>query len=702
MIQLNHQQVVALDRIHSFLNSENQIFILKGYAGTGKTTLIKRLIQEFESNGKSFGVMAPTGRAAKVLRDITKSQYNKDGYGYTIHKTIYNYEDVKIIEDDEQSTEGLSYKYLYPIRRLKPSGHISIVDEASMVPDSESKHELFKFGTDRLLPDLLTYTGAPGSNKIIFVGDPAQLPPVVDNNSHALTKKYFDQLGIPVEQYEMTEVVRQKSDSNILKNAIMIRSLLECSLKERNRLAFDYGSDFQRLSEVDVTGQYVADFSDPSLDSGVVISFTNKQCLSYNQRIRERYFPDKKSVQPEDILMVVKNSYGNFGLELFNGDLVQVTKVTDSTERQGATIYVNENGKKVKKHFSFTFRDIVIKVPSYDDEFPVKIIDSMLDDYTGSLSTNEMKALFVNFNMRFEEEQKVRKANGLLHYKRGSKVYKDMLKNDPYINAINVKYGYAITCHKAQGGEWNKAYVNFQNRLGLNDDHLRWIYTAITRGKEHLYAINPPNISPLNNITFSTISPLNNIPSEALDFGDPPATPYHGLHTHPAKRLLYHEVTEKLKNTDYQLNRVDSTEYQEMYYIQDDDQEIRVDALHNAAGVIKPFKIIKGKPKMPDELLKILNEPFNQEIQLSYVPSSDVLANLYYKAQAALSHTDGRIAGVVERPENYFVNYYFRLNGTYASIKFNFRANEEIRRAEPKIMDMRQREVLLKIIDQMT
>ena len=700
-MNLNRQQSEALDQITTFLNSEKQIFILKGFAGTGKTTLIKRLIQQFENAGKSFDVMAPTGRAAKVLREVTKSQFNKDGYGYTIHKTIYNYEDVKIIEDADQSTEGLSYKYLYPIRRLKPSGHVSIVDEASMVPDAESKHELFKFGTDRLLPDLLTYTGLPGLNKIIFVGDPAQLPPVVDRESHALTEEYFEQLDIPVEQFEMTDVVRQKSNSNVLKNATEVRSLLDLSFKERNRLTFNYGSDFQQLAEIDVTEQYVSDFPKPSLDSGVIVSYTNKQCLSYNNRIREKYFPDKKTVQPGDILMVVKNSYGNFGLELFNGDLVQVVKVTDSVEKQGATIYVKRDGKKVKKTFSFTFRDVVIKVPNYDEEFHVKIIDSMLDDYTGSLSTDEMKALFVNFNMRFEEEQKIRKESGLIFYKRGTDVYKDMLKSDPYINAINVKYGYAVTCHKAQGGEWDKAYVNFQNRIGLTNDHLRWIYTAITRGKIHLYAINPPSISPLDDITFSTISPLSNIPNDAIQFGEPSETPYHGLHTHPAKRVLFYEIIEKLKDTEYGLIRVDSSDYQEMYYVQNGDQMIRVDSSHNAAGIFKPFKIVKGEQEKVENLLEILNEPVDKDIQLSYTPSSEVLNRLYGNVQLALSNTVGTIIGVIEKPENYHVIYYFYINGVYASIKFNFRANGTITRAEPKISDMRKRDQLLLLIEQL-
>lgn len=701
MVQLNHQQEEALKRIHDFINGDKQIFILKGYAGTGKTTLIKRLIHEFENEGKSFDVMAPTGRAAKVLRDITKSTRNKDGYGHTIHKTIYNYEDVKIIEDLDQSTEGLSYKYLYPVRRLKPFGHISIVDEASMVPDAESKHELFQFGTDRLLPDLLTYTGTPGSNKIIFVGDPAQLPPVVDRESHALTEEYFKQFDIPVEKFEMTEVVRQKANSKILKNATGIRSLLNLSFSDRNRLVFNYGTDFQTLKEIDVTGQYVSDFPEPNLDSGVIISYTNKQCLSYNQRIRERYFPDKKTIQPNDILMVVKNSYGNFGLELFNGDLVQVVAVSNSVERQGATIYVKKDGEKVKETFSFTFRDIVIKAPNYDDDFPVKIIDSMLDDYTGSLSIDEMKALFVNFNIRFEEEQKIRRESELEYFKRGSKVYKDMLKADPYINALNVKYGYAVTCHKAQGGEWNKAYVNFQNRVGLKDDHLRWMYTAITRGKEDLYAINPPNISPLDGIIFSTISPLSNIPKDALDFGEPIETPYHGLHTHPAKRILYYEVIDKLKDTEFELNRVDSKDYQEIYYIQNNDHEIRVDVSHNSAGIFKPFKIINGDEEKLVNLLKILNKPVKKDLQLSYAPSSEVLERLFSNVQSALSNTDGTIVGIIEKPENYHVVYYFIFEGVYASIKYNFKANGTITRAEPKITDMRKRELLLALIEQL-
>jgi len=698
-MNLTGQQQEAFHRIQQFLESDKRIFILKGYAGTGKTTLIQHLVTQLEQRQKSFEVMAPTGRAAKILRDKTKNKnFNRDGYGTTIHKAIYNYQNVEILEDDEQSTEGLSYKYFFPVRKVEKARHLVIVDEASMVSEKENKQELYQSGTDRLLPDLLTYIGHSKSNKILFMGDPAQLPPVGENESKALSESYFSGIGLTYGTFELTEVVRQTSESTILKNSVKIRDLLAKEQNERNSLKFDYANDFINVDEINMLSMYLNDNPKPGLENRVIINYKNRDCLSYNREIRKHYFPNKESVQPGDILMNTKNVYGTFGAYVYNGDLVQVVDVEEETQTQSARIYVEEEGQKVKKLFSFKFRTISIVTPDQTDPIQVKIIESMLEEPEGALSTDQMRALFVNFVMRFEEEQKIRRESGQPYYKRGSDVYKEMLNSDPFFNALHVKFGYSITCHKAQGGEWDRAYVNFNRKVGMSDNHLRWSYTALTRGKEKLYALNPPNTTTFTDITFNAISALKKLPEEAIEYGDIPETPFHSIDKHPAKRQLFFEVKNKLEGTPYILSRVESRDFQEMYFIQINDEEVRFDTGHDKTGVFKPFKT-SSQGNHIEELLRILNTEAHRTYEYNYSPSDDNLQQLYKKVLACCAQYDVSIMSVIEKPESYYVVYYLSIKGTYAAIQFNFRANGQFTTANPRIMDMRKRNELLKLID---
>lgn len=696
---LTGQQKEAFNRIQQFLESDKRIFILKGYAGTGKTTLIQHLVTQLDRKQKSFQVMAPTGRAAKILRDKTKNkEKNRDGYGTTIHKAIYNYDDVKIIEDSEKSIEGLSYKYYFPVIKAESARHLVIVDEASMVSEKENKQELYQSGTDRLLPDLLTYIGHSKTNKILFIGDPAQLPPVGENESKALSENYFSEIGLTYDTFELTEVVRQTSESTILKNSVKIRGLLAKERNDRNSLKFDYANDFVNVDELDMLSMYLKDNPKPGLENGVIINYKNRDCLSYNREIRKHYFPNKESIQSGDILLNTKNVYGTFGAYVYNGDLVQVVDVEEETQTQSARIYVEEEGQKVKKLFSFRFRTVSIVTPDQTVPIQVKIIDSMLEEPEGALSTDQMRALFVNFVMRFEEEQKIRKEQGLPYYNRKSDVYKEMLNGDPFFNALHVKYGYSITCHKAQGGEWDTAYVNFNGKVGMSDDHLRWSYTALTRGKEKLYALNPPNTTTFSKITFNTISPLKKLPPEAIQFGEVSETPFHNSDRHPAKRQTFFDVKEKLKGTPYSINRVDSSDFLEMYYIQTKEGEVRVDAGHDKAGVFKPFKTSSQDDQF-DDLIRLMNAESKREFECNYSPSQEYFQQLYKKVHSCCTQHDVSIISVVEKPESYYVIYYLSIQGTYAAIQFNFKANGQFTTANPRIMDMRKRDILLKLID---
>ena len=238
-LKLSTDQESALSKLETFLGSSNQVFMLKGYAGTGKTTLIKGLIDFIDAEDKKFLLMAPSGRAAKVLRD-------KTGSGSTIHKGIYNFEKLVNINSNLEDVAEHSLHYFFPLNQLDDETVI-IVDEASMISSKESKNELFSFGTNVLLNDLLTFASLKTTkNKIIFVGDPAQLPPVSDNNSYALESCFFEKLGLQVEQIEMTEVKRQ-SDNLILQNATIIRETINTAHPTKLTLQYQATTMLQKV-----------------------------------------------------------------------------------------------------------------------------------------------------------------------------------------------------------------------------------------------------------------------------------------------------------------------------------------------------------------------------------------------------------------------------------------------------------------------
>jgi hypothetical protein len=671
-LDLTSDQRTALVKIEAFLQSEDQVFILKGYAGSGKTTLIKGIIEYFKSNKRMVQVMAPTGRAAKVLRD-------KTGMGETIHKGIYNFEKLETIKDESVDVAEKSYEYFFPLKIQTETNRIAIVDETSMVSNMLSKHELFRFGSGVLLTDLLSYMQlSQTGNKIIFVGDPAQLPPVTDSSSAALNEGFFLKLGIPCSSFEMTQVARQRENSLILKNAMKIRDLLKTT--NRNELVLEQdGIECIQIPSHEVHENYLRDFPMPEVGNGVIISYSNEQCLSYNQMVRKEMFPGKTQVTEGDILLINNNNYHTYGVELFNGDMAKVIGVSDQITTQTAPVY----DKGVRINVRLEFRDIIIRLPHHDQDIHCKIIDSLLNSPKRDLTIYEMKALYINFVMRFEDEQKLRESEGLKKYKQGAEEFKEKLKHDPFFNALRVKYGYAITCHKAQGGEWEKTYVDFYGRVGLNDSLLRWCYTAITRASRVLTLINQPNITSISKLQFSPIGKMGTTPANAIGYQNVPLTPYHNEASHAAKRLKYFEVVEKISDTPFVLERVESREYQEMYHFSYDGNSLRLDTGHDAAGIFRDFKAVSSNTAAT-ELIKILDQPFHQLVTLNYQPSKDFLETLYSKIQVACNELEIDILNIDEQIEKYFVNYFFQTSGRVSYIQFYFKMNGQFTTAMPK------------------
>jgi len=669
-LQLTSEQQQAVEMIEDFLKGDDNVFILKGYAGTGKTTLIKGIVSWLKAMERPCTVMAPTGRAAKVIR-------SKTGIGSTIHRGIYDFLHLETIKDESQDDAEKSYKYYFPLIADECINRVAIVDEASMISSKYSEHELFRFGSGYLLSDLIEYMDMQvQSNKIIFVGDPAQLPPVGDNQSYALDPAFFEAKGYKVSATELTQITRQKADSLILENAGEIRQLLNA--KQRNSLIFKHDDNQCRsLRPEQICSEYLLHYPAPEIGDGLIITYSNSQALNYNKTVRQILYPQNPDVIQGDILLINNNNYHTYGADLYNGDMVKVLEVAPQTETQSTPVMVGN----VRKIITLTFRDVSFFHPDSGQVIICKIIDSLLNNPNRDLTIHEMKALYINFVMRFQGEQKKRAEQKLETYKVGSQQFKDRLRVDLYFNAMRVKYGYAITCHKAQGGEWQKVFVDFYGRIGLKDEQLRWCYTAITRAAEVLFTVNAPNISTFEKLKFSPIGRIGKLPSNALALGSPPATPFHGINSHPAKRHKFHEIVAKIADSAYTLSHVESRDYHEMCFFSLGEETIRIDMYHDEAGF---FTKISSNDKNAAPLIELIKQDFKAEFKLHYNPGSEPLAKLWNIVQMICSELEIQITNVAEEVQYNYVNYFLKTSGICSYIQFYFKSDGRFTSALPK------------------
>lgn len=427
----------------------DRIFLLTGYAGTGKSTLVAAMVKTIASYKRSSVLMAPTGRAAKVI-----SQYSQRE-AFTIHRKIYF----------PRSRKGGGVKF-----SLQPNKHrntLFIVDEASMVPDTNTDSSFFEGRS--LLEDLMTYVYSGPGCQLMFVGDVAQLPPVHLNLSPALDPQVLlGDYGKSVQCVELKEVVRQDDQGAIVNNATNLRHWIEQNTPEQ--LSFDLRGQNEVIRPFG--GQEVLEalenaFSKDNLDQSVVIVRSNKRANLYNQEIRQRILFRDEQLSVGDVLMVVKNNY--FWLKpsdtagfIANGDVIEVLEIFEFVSIYG-----------------FDFAQVGVRMLDYPTQSPfntVLILNTISSD-SSALTYDESNALY----------QAVRE-----DYPEITANYKKFLavKNNKYFNALQVKYSYAITCHKSQGGQWDTVFVEQPYlKEGPNKDYLRWLYTAMTRAKGQLYLL---------------------------------------------------------------------------------------------------------------------------------------------------------------------------------------------------------------------
>ena len=688
-MEYTKQQKEALEAIERFLNSSYSIFILKGYAGTGKTTLIRPVLDIAKSMGKACQLMAPTGRAAKVLLDKTGHEAT------TIHKAIYELSDIEAVEGDESQDSKIAYRF--PLRQLsnakRPGASISpdksllIIDESSMISSRKAVGDLFVFGSGILLEDILKYARLEDGGKILFVGDPAQLPPVGDPDSYALDSDYLSSKGFTADSFELSEVIRQGSDSVILSNSIKLRDLIQSSIRTELLLDRREG-EFEDIKSEDVAVKYCELAPEPSLVSPIVICYSNKMAAAYNNEIRSIYFQDKaRELHAGDKIIIVGNNYSSDTRAVLNGEFAIVLDCSVDVEIQTGFVYVDDNTDKKKRiRMDLTFRTATLLL---DDGSIVnkKILDSLLDSTQPTITYQEQCALMSNFMIRHR---------GI---KANSPEFIKALMEDPYYNAIRAKYGYAITCHKSQGGEWDTVFVDYSGRTGLSKDCLRWSYTASTRAHSRMYVHALYDIPKLK-ARINDVTTVSSVLPEFYPAGaDVPAGPFHTDTDLISIKAKYWQVLEALEGTGFSIHGIEHQQYRELYTISDSDGNMfKCDSIYNKSGIMRPFRAI-NPAEAPGEILTLINRDEIYPFTYEYTPSNQNLEDLYHKVKSACDDCGIVITNVVEHLNNYKVSYYLKTSALYAYLEIFVNKHGQVTYINPRSEIGGQDTKLVSLID---
>lgn len=446
-------QVALATQLGSFMDSgqERCIFLLKGYAGTGKTSMISSLVKALFQRRTKVVLLAPTGRAAKVLANYSGTQAS------TIHRKIY-----QVAADDNG----------HPLISLQPNRHthtLFLVDEASMIAGQKDAYQSNLFGGMNLLDDLVSYVYSGKACRMILIGDTAQLPPVHTLESPALNADYLrHKYKLSVSAAELTQVVRQARQSGILHHATMVRMLISGNHASYPPFQPAMFPDFVRLQGEDVMDAINDAFAGRETEQALVVCRSNKRARLYNQNIRHRVLYREEEINSGDLLLAVKNNY--FWLPsnspagfIANGDMLEIKRI-----------------RRITRKYGFRFAEATVRLIDYQDQPDTDLmllLDTLHTD-TPSLGQQEYKRLLDSVMADKEGSPGRRK--------------KESLRENPYLQALQVKFAYALTCHKAQGGQWDKVFVDLGYDRGQAPDMeaLRWLYTAITRASETIYLLN--------------------------------------------------------------------------------------------------------------------------------------------------------------------------------------------------------------------
>lgn len=442
-------QVELIQELGAFLASEDlgEIMLIKGYAGTGKTTFVKSLVSTLHALKQKSVLLAPTGRAAKVLAAYSGHP------AWTIHKKIYR---------QKSGRDGLGE---FVLDRNLHKQTCFIVDEASMIGD-RSPDALF--GSGDLLRDLLDYVEAGSHCRLVLVGDTAQLPPVGLDMSPALNRSRLEAFAYRIREIELSDVVRQSQDSGILFNATSLRNLITAGIADYPDFHFDSFPDVHMISGTELLEAIGSSYDRYGRSETIVVTRSNKRANKFNAGIRSQILWREEQISPGDLLMVVKNNYfwkdseGKLDF-IANGDIIQIERVQSTEEVHG-----------------HSFANVQVSMPDYPHmDLEVKILLDVIEMDAPSLNYEQQKTLYMSVAEDYPETV-------------NRKQLADKIGTDPYYNALQVKFAYAVTCHKSQGGQWKSVFLDqgYFTQDMLSVDYLRWLYTAFTRASEQLYLVN--------------------------------------------------------------------------------------------------------------------------------------------------------------------------------------------------------------------
>jgi exodeoxyribonuclease-5 len=450
-VQPTENQKKIIESFSDYLSEDNSstFFVLNGYAGTGKTTIIAAIVAALKSLGIKTILLAPTGRAAKVL-----SQYSGEK-ALTIHKRIYR----------EQTNAAYESKFSLNINRENEA--LFIVDEASMLSSGTNADKTL-FGSGSLLDDLIQYVRSGKRCRLMLVGDSAQLPPVGDSYSPALTPAEFLPFGDVI--YEtMDEVVRQEQTSGILFNATLVRCMLENNIFEIPHLDIQY-DDIESVSGGEFLEKLQDCYDKYGRDETIVITRSNKRANRYNEGIRRNILFAEEEIESGDMLMVVKNNYHyTERIEdcpmsfIANGDIARLKRI-----------------RRFEELYGFRYASAVLEFDDYDStEIECKVLLDTINSEAPSLTYEQSQKLFYEVEKDYTD------------IKSKIKRFKEIRENE-YFNALQVKFSYAVTCHKAQGGQWKAVFIDrfLFGDEPMTKDMLRWLYTALTRATERVFLVN--------------------------------------------------------------------------------------------------------------------------------------------------------------------------------------------------------------------
>jgi exodeoxyribonuclease-5 len=446
------EQRLALEKLSDFLfdRHTDSVFLLKGYAGTGKSSLVGAIVKTMNEMKQKSVLLAPTGRAAKVFAAYSGQN------AYTIHKKIYRQ---KVFSNEPSGfvlADNLHKHTLF------------IVDEASMI--SNDGLDSFGFGSGRLLDDLIRYVYSGENCRLIFLGDSAQLPPVSQVESPALDIEVLKTYSLEVHCMTLTQVVRQAGMSGILSNATLLRKALdENKTDDYPQIRLKNYPDVKKISGDELIETISDAYNRDGLEETIVITRSNKRAGIFNNGVRNRILMREEELTSGDLLMVAKNNYYWAKNEetmdfIANGDLMQVLRV-----------------RKTQELYGFHFCDLLVRFPDYEVEMEVKILLETLHTDSPGLPKEMSDRLFYQILADYED------------IPGGKREKMKRMKENPYYNVVQVKYAYAVTCHKAQGGQWKNVFLDlsYVPREYLGIDYYRWLYTAFTRASERIFLINP-------------------------------------------------------------------------------------------------------------------------------------------------------------------------------------------------------------------